>query len=173
MTRLSLDKMASSSSYFKFERILKKKWLKQKPIRDTVVHGLEVPQQNTTNTLRGRFPNSFVGESLSIIQFLLVFCLVADVYIHTQKSHTRLWAQSINIASTSWPRGTTILPSILWSIHIPIHSSNYNTTRVYKLKQTSVFFLFCFFERNQEETTAFENCSCLATWCYMFKSRLT
>lgn len=51
---------------------------------------MELPHQNTTNTQRGRFPNSFVGESLSIIQFLLVFCLVADqcLYPHTEITHT-------------------------------------------------------------------------------------
>lgn len=44
-----------------------------------------------------------------------------------------------------------------------IYSSYYNTT-VYKAKTTSTVNLF-FFERNQNrDDTAFENCSCLATW---------
>lgn len=59
-----------------------------------------------------------------------------------------------------------------------IYISNYNTTRVYKAKTIStvnrfMFFLFFFFERNQNrDDTAFENCSCLATWYTCLDSKL-
>lgn len=132
----------------------------------------------TLQILRGRgFQTNLCRDSLGKIQFLIYstdFYLVADqcLYPHTD-IHTRLWAQSINGTSKGWSKGVTILLPILWSIHIPIHSSNYNTTRVYKAKTTSTIFFFVsffvlFFERNQSrDDTAFENCSCLATWYYM------
>lgn len=128
------------------------------------VQGLQVPPQNTTNTQGGEVSKNLCRESLGKIQFLIYstgFYLVADQcpYPHTEIQR----AQTINTTSKGWSKSITILLSILWSIQIPINSSNYNTTRVYKAQTTSTVNLF--FERNQNrDDTAFENCSCLATW---------
>lgn len=107
----------------------------------------------------------FVGKTLGKIQFLLYstgFQLVADQISLSTHRNTHTIVSANNKRCQQRPaQGHHNLLSILWSIQIPIYSPNYNTTRVYNLNSQSFFF----FERNQNrDDTAFENCSCLATW---------
>lgn len=139
--------------------------------------GLQVPPQNTTNT-QEEVSKNFCWESFSKIQFPIYsigFDLAADqnLYPHTEM-HTRLWAQQETLpAKAGWKASQS------YHLYFGVYRSQYTvppTTlrEVYKAKTTSIVNLFFFFFLRgvRIDDTAFENCSCLATWFTCVDSKI-